>query len=381
MTEKLYYIDSHLTRFTAQVLSCDEGEGKWFVTLDRTAFYPEGGGQPADKGILGGVNVLDVHEKNGEIVHYTDAPISVGTVVEGQIDWQRRFDLMQQHSGEHIVSGLIHEKYGYENVGFHMGADTVVIDFSGELTMAQLREIEYEANRRIWQNYEVEIAFYRDEALDKLSYRSKKALTGDVRIVTFPHADVCACCGTHVKRTGEIGCIRLLNVQKLRGGVRVEMLSGERCYRYFDEVSEANHINSVKLSVPERNTAAALERLMDENSRMKYRMAELENRLFENMAEKLEGAQLIFEPGLSPDSVRKLCVAVMEKTGEICAVFSGDDEGGYKYALGKQDGDLRAMVKEMNGALRGRGGGKPFFAQGNCAAGREEIEAFFAKYI
>ena len=378
MTEKLYYIDSHLTRFTAQVLSCTEGEGKWFVTLDRTAFYPEGGGQPTDKGILGTANVLDVHEKNGEIIHYTDAPLSVGAMVEGTIDWQRRFDLMQQHSGEHIVSGLIHEKYGYENVGFHMGADTVVIDFSGELTIPQLREIEYEANRRIWQDYEVEIAFYRGEAPDKLSYRSKKALTGDVRIVTFPQADVCACCGTHVKRTGEIGCIRLLNVQKLRGGVRVEMLSGERCYRYFDEVSEANHINSVKLSVPERNTMAALERLMDENSRMKYRMAELENRLFENMAEKLEGAQLIFEPGLSPDGVRKLCVAVMEKTGCLCAVFSGADGEPYTYALVRADSaDISQLVKEMNKALNGRGGGKPNFQQGRVAATRQEIENFF----
>ena len=381
MTEKLYYIDSHMTEFTAQVLSCEEKEDNWLITLDRTAFYPEGGGQPADHGTINGINVLDVHEKNGEVFHYSDAPIRAGSIVEGKVDWSRRFDLMQQHSGEHIVSGLIHEKYGYENVGFHMGADTVVIDFNGELTLPQMREIEYLANRRIWENHAVDIKFYRDEALNTLSYRSKKALTGDVRIVRFPDADVCACCGTHVKYTGEIGCIRLLSVQKLRSGVRIEMLSGERCYRYFNDVAQANHAVSVALSVPEKNTSAGLERVMEENSRLKYRCVELENRLFSDMAEKLSGPQLIFESGLNPDGVRKLCVAVMEHTGCLCAVFSGEDGAGYKYALGQQNADLRTVVKEMNAALNGRGGGKSFFAQGNCSAYREEIEAFFAKII
>jgi len=377
MTEKLYYIDSHLTEFTATVLACEQAGDVWHIILDRTAFYPEGGGQSADHGVLGTVRVLDVHEKQGEIIHYTDAPLAVGTEVKGEIDWARRFDLTQQHSGEHIVSGLIHEKYGYENVGFHMGADSVIIDFNGELTISQLREIEYLANRRIWENREVEIGFYRDEALEKLSYRSKKPLTGDVRIVRFPDADTCACCGTHVKHTGEIGCIRLLNVQKLRGGVRVEMLSGERCYRYFDKVAENNHLISMALSVPEGNTPEGLSRLMDEHSRIKYRAAELENRLFAAMAEKCSGDSLIFEEGLDSDGVRKLCVVVMEHTGALSAVFSGSDENGYKYAIGKKDSDLRSLVKEMNAALCGRGGGKPFFAQGNVSAKREEIEQYF----
>ncbi|MGI6028576.1 MAG: alanyl-tRNA editing protein [Candidatus Heteroscillospira sp.] len=377
MTEKLYYIDSHMTEFTARVLECREEKERFTVVLDRTAFYPEGGGQGADRGSLGGVRVLDVHEKAGQVLHYTDAPLTPGETVDGKIDWARRFDLTQQHSGEHIVSGLIHECYGLENVGFHMGEQVVAIDVSGELSLEQLREIEYEANRRVWANEPVEIAFYRGAELDELSYRSKKALTGDVRIVTFPGADVCACCGTHVKRTGEIGCIRLLNVQKLRGGVRVEMVCGERAYRYFDAVANENHAVSVALSVPEERTSGALERLFEENRRLKMRAANLENRLFTSMAEDAAGSQLVFEPELSPDGIARLCGALMERTGELCAVFSGSDSGGYKYAVGKQGGDVRALVRELNAALNGRGGGKPPFAQGSAAAAEDEIRAFF----
>lgn len=379
MTEKLYDQDSHLTQFTARVLSCwPDGEGNFRVVLNRTAFYPEGGGQPADRGILGNVRVLDVREQEGEIVHETDGPLTPDTEVTGAIDWVRRFDLMQQHSGEHIVSGLIHGKYGYENVGFHMGAELITIDFNGELSLEQLREIELEANRRIWANEPVETVVLRGEALERLSYRSKKPLTGDVRIVTFPGADVCACCGTHVKYTGEIGCIRLLSVQKLRRGARVEMLSGERCYRYFDAVAAANHAVSVALSVPERQTPAGLERLFEENRRVKFRAAGLEDQLFAAMAGGYAGKSLINMPDLDPGGLGRLCAAVMNRTGALCAVFSGADGAGYKYALGSPEGDVRPMLKNMNAALNGRGGGKPGFAQGSVDTSWDEILKFFA---
>ena len=380
MTERLYYQDSHLTEFTARVLSCTpEADGTYLVVLDRTAFYPEGGGQPADRGRLGTAEVLDVQTKGTEILHRVNTPLEIGMCVEGNVDWQRRLNLMQQHSGEHIVSGLIHGRYGYENVGFHMGSETVTIDFSDELTLEQLREIEYEANRLIWADIPVEIGFYRGAELDGLSYRSKKALTGDVRIVTFPGADVCACCGTHVKRTGEIGCVRIISVQKLRSGVRAEMVSGERCYRYFDSTANENHGVSVALSVPEQKTSDGLMRLLEEHRQLKYRTAGLEARLFAAMAAECSGPSLIFEPELDADGIRRLCTAVLEHTGQFTAVFSGKDEQGYKYAVGQPEGDIRTLVRELNSALAGRGGGKPAFAQGSVRADRQTIRAFFAR--
>ena len=203
--EKLYEENPFLTRFTARVRSCAQGMRGWDVILDQTAFYPEGGGQPYDLGVLGGVQVLEVHEREGHVVHTCSAPLEVGSAVEGQIDWARRFDLMQHHSGEHIVSGLAHAMYGCDNMGFHMGADVITIDLSVELTQDQVRELEAAANRYIWGDHPVQITYPSPEELAHLEYRSKKAIEGQVRIVSFPGADTCACCGTHVSSSGQIG--------------------------------------------------------------------------------------------------------------------------------------------------------------------------------
>lgn len=376
MTEKLYYADSHLRTFSTRVASCEAAGDHYAVVLDRTAFYPEGGGQPGDTGTLGSARVLDTHERDGVILHFTDSPLTPGDTVSGELDWERRFDHMQQHSGEHMVSGLICGQYGCDNVGFHMGKDVVTIDFNTELTLAQLREIEGQANRLIWENRAVEIGFYEGEELEKIDYRSKKPLAGPVRIVTFPGADTCACCGTHVTRTGEIGCIRLLNVHPLRGGVRIEMLSGGRAYRYFDVAAHAAHTMAAALSVQEGQAPAALERLMEEQEALKYRFARLEDRLFFAMAQGMTGAKVLFEPGLTPDALRRLCLAVSGQTGERCAVFSGSDQEGYKYAA-SVPGGAAGLVKSLNAALSGRGGGKGDLAQGSVQATRSQIEAFF----
>lgn len=213
-TEKLYYQDPYLTAFTARVLSCEKSKSGWAVVLDRTAFYPEGGGQPADHGTLGAVQVTDVHETKGVIFHTCDGPVEIGTQVAGAVDWPRRFDHMQQHSGEHILSGLLCSLYHCDNVGFHLGADTVTIDYNAELTWEQVMAAEKAANEVIWQDTPVDITFPAPDALARLNYRSKKALTGQVRIVAFPGADCCACCGTHVRRAGEVGIIKVLSCQK-----------------------------------------------------------------------------------------------------------------------------------------------------------------------
>ena len=378
-TEKLYYKDSHLRAFTAKVLCCSPGRHGWDAVLDRTAFYPEGGGQPGDTGWLGGVRVTDTHEKDGVIVHSCEAPLPEGAQTEGRIDWDRRFDLMQQHSGEHIVSGLVHAAYGWDNVGFHMGAEMVTIDFSGPLTDGQLREIELEANERVWQNLPYLVSWPSPEELKTIPYRSKKELTGAVRIVTVPGVDICACCGTHVGTTGEVGLIRIFSCQKFHEGVRLELLCGRRAFMYESALLAQNRENSALLSAKPAETAASVRRLLDEHAALKLRAGQLEEQLFAAKAESLRGAGdvLLFEPGLDADGVRRLADAALGACGGRAAVFSGADGEGYKYAVGEKDGDVRALVKELNGALCGRGGGKPFFAQGSVQAERAQIEAFF----
>ena len=380
-TRKLYYENVYTKEFTAKVLECREGKKGYEIILDQTAFYPEGGGQPCDLGTLNDVEVLEVHEKNGEIIHYTKEAIEPDSEVTGKIDWDRRFDLMQQHSGEHIVSGLVHAAYGYDNVGFHMSSDVITVDLSGVLSEAQLAEIETETNRKIWENSEVEITYPSREELDKLDYRSKKELTGQVRIVTFPGVDICACCGTHVTHTGEIGMVKLLSVVKFHDGIRMEMICGKRVLDYLNMVNEQNHQISMKLSAKVDRTADAVQRLQDENFRMKGQVARMEEEMFRAEAKKWEGAGsvLIFKEGLEADSVRKLADAVMNTCEGCCAVFSRNEDGSYKYAMGEIDGDLRQYTKEMNAALNGRGGGKPFFVQGSVQATEAEIRSFFEK--
>ena len=378
MTEKLYYQDPFMTEFTAEVLSCEEGKGGWLVELDRTAFYPEGGGQNADHGRLDGVNVTDTKEKNGVILHTCDAPLSVGSVVCGRIDWARRFDHMQQHSGEHIVSGIICARDQCDNVGFHMGRDVVTIDFNADIPAEDLPVIERAANEYIWSDREIDIRFLSGEALEQAEYRSKKFIPGEVRLVAFPGADCCACCGTHVRRAGQAGPVKLLTCQKFREGVRIEMLCGRRAMEYMSAVLEQNAAVSHALSAKVMETAGAVERLQRELEFQKGRAAALESESFQRRAQELAGAGdvLLFEGEMSSDSVRRLCDAVLDTCGGRCAVFAGAD-GGYKYAVGQRGGDVRALVKEMNSALNGRGGGKADFAQGSVSANEAAIRAFF----
>lgn len=378
-TKKLYYEDVYKKEFTAKVLECRQGKKGYEVILDQTAFYPEGGGQPGDTGSLGEAAVTDVHEKNGELIHCIDRALEPGTEVQGQINWARRFDLMQQHSGEHIVSGLVHEAFGYDNVGFHMGSDVITIDFSGMLDEAQMAEIEAKANQIIWENQEVEIFYPSEEELKELEYRSKKELSGWVRIVRFPGADTCACCGTHVTRTGEIGMVKLLSVVKFREGVRMEMISGRRVLDYLNMVNEQDRQISVKLSAKMDKTAQAVARLQDENFALKGRMHSLEENFIVNEAAKWNDCEnpLLFENGMEAGSVQKLADAVLQVCKGRCAVFSRNADGSYKYAMGEKDGELRQFTKDMNAALNGRGGGKPFFVQGSVQASEKEIRAFF----
>ena len=377
-TVKLYYENAYTQDFTAVVQSCEAVKNGFAVTLDRTAFYPEGGGQPADHGTLGEARVLDVHEKDGVVTHLCDRALSVGAEVGGRIDWARRFDHMQQHSGEHIISGLLCSTFHCDNVGFHMGADVVTIDYNAPITWEQALEVERRANAYIWADHPIRIWYPSAEELAALPYRSKKELTGAVRITEFPGADRCACCGTHVSSSGQVGLLKLLSCQKFRDGVRLELLCGQRALDCLAAGWEQARQIGQALSVKPQSAFAAVSRLQEELLSLKEKAARLEEADFAHVAAQYRGTGSVLhiaEP-LDGDGARRLCDAIAKAAGGRCAVFAGQD-GDYRYAVIESGGDLRQFIKDMNTALHGRGGGRDGFAQGSAACTAEEVRAFF----
>ncbi len=379
-TRKLYYEDCHLSAFTARVLTCEKVEKGYDIVLDATAFYPEGGGQAADVGNLGGVRVLHTREQGETVVHLCDGPLEAGQSVEGRIDYARRFDLMQQHTGEHIVSGIINRRYGCHNTGFHIGADVITIDFDGVIPAQDLPAIEAEANSAVWQNLPVKCWVPGPEELPGVCYRTKKALPWPVRIVQVPGFDSCACCGVHVAATGEIGLIKLWSSMGFRGGTRMEMACGKRAFDILNTAYDQNRQVSQAFSAQITETGEAARRMNETLAQQKYRMAGLEKQIFAITARSYadRGDVLHFEEDLEPAAVRDLADAIADVCGGRAAVFSGKDESGYSYCLVTRRGDLRALGKTMTQALSGRGGGKPVFQQGRVQAAKAEIETFFA---
>ena len=349
------------------------------ITLDATAFYPEGGGQACDLGSLGTATVLDVRERGEEIIHLCDGALEVGSLVTGVIDYERRFDLMQQHTGEHIVSGIIHRRYGYHNKGFHIGEHTIQIDFDGVIPAEELENIELEANRALWKNLPVKCWYPSEEELPNVFYRTKKALPWPVRIVEVPGYDSCACCGTHVALTGEVGLVKLFSSTGLRGGTRIEMACGKRALELLNRAYEQNRLVSQAFSAKIFETGTAAQRMNDALAAEKFRVTALQRKMFAVTAKNYAncGTVLHRDEGLDPVLIRELADAIAAVCGGRAAVFSGDDENGYGYCLATREGDLRQFGKEMNQALNGRGGGKPNFLQGSVKARWEEIETFF----
>ena len=376
--KKLYYADSHLKDFSAVVTGCEAVKGGWAVTLDATAFYPTGGGQECDLGILGGANVLDVKEQGENILHLCDTPLEVGAEVTGTIDWERRFDHMQQHSGEHLVMGQIYQKFGYHNVGFHMGGHLVTIDLDGPVTWEDLMEIERRTNQIICRNIPVKTWYPSPEELPNVKYRTKKQLPWPVRIVEFGGEDVCACCGTHVKSTGEIGLVKFVSCVKFKEGVRIEMASGRRATELYQQIFEQNRQVSQTFSAKILETGSAARKFNDMLTQEKYRAIGLQRKIFGAIAQSYAGREraVHFEADLQPGQVRELADAIAEKT-DTAVVYSGCDATGYSICILSKTQDTRALGKEVNAALNGRGGGKPGAFQGSLKATKEQIEAFF----
>ena len=379
-TRKLYYEDSHLSRFTSAVLSCAKAADGWEVTLSATAFYPEGGGQAGDSGTLNGVRVRSTREREGAVIHLCEAPLEAGAEVTGVIDYDLRFPRMQQHSGEHIVSGILNRRYGCHNTGFHMGADVITIDFDGVIPEETLAEIEAEANGAVWANLPLHIWYPSPEELPKVAYRTKKQLPWPVRIVEVTGDDCCACCGTHVSATGEIGVIKLFSAVNFRGGTRMEMACGAQALDILNETYAQNKLVSQAFSAKIFETGAAARRMNDQLAELKFQRVALQRKLFAQTAAGYAGAGnvLHFEEGLDGTETRELADAIAQVCGGWAAVFSGSEGDGYGFCLAARNGDLRALCKEMTAALSGRGGGKPAFQQGRVQAKKGEITAFFA---
>lgn len=383
MTERLYYKDSHMRNFTCRVLSCREHNNMWISVLDRTAFFPEGGGQAADTGKIGAVRVLDVQEKDGEILHCTDVPLDAGAEYQCSVDWPERFRRMQNHSGEHIVSGLAHSMYGCDNVGFHMSEHTVTIDFNVELDAEQLRVLERRANEAVTRNIPVCAEFPTRETLEKLSYRSKKELSGDVRIVTIEGVDVCACCAPHVSMTGEIGIIKFLSFMRHRGGVRIDIACGCDALQDYCEKHDSVEAISRAVSAKQSEVTAAVNRLLAENGQLKFRCGELSREVLNiklATIDETDGNLCFFYNTLTEPDLRELINAARARCGGIAAVFSGNDRDGYRYIIGSEHVDLRSRAREINLGIGGRGGGKKEMIEGSASLSSSEIEDYIAKF-
>lgn len=379
MTEKLYYSDGHLSRFTARVTSCEKEDGVWAVKLDRSAFFPGGGGQEADEGVLSDMKLLGLREEGEDIVHLTPAPLEPGALVEGRIDWPLRFSRMQGHSGEHILSGTVHRLFGYDNVGFHMGEEAITIDFSGELSREDLSRAELEANRAIWRDVPVRTLLPTPGELAAMDYRSKKELTGQVRIVKIEGVDLCACCAPHVSHSGEVGLLKIIDSMRHRGGTRLTLLCGEAALLDYEALHENNAAVSAALSAKRLETGGAIARVMAEQEERRAELTKLKRELLQLKAAALrptEGSICIFESDIDMITLRELVNAGSELAGKVCAGFAGTD-GDYKYIIGSRTVPLRARAKEINAAIDGRGGGSDAMIQGTSRARREDIERYF----
>lgn len=384
-TVRLYDQGAYATKFEAEVLACEEVEKKekkvYQVWLDQTLFFPEEGGQSPDMGTIDGIKVLDVQIKDEVITHTLAAPLAVGTMVKGVVDWKHRFYNMQQHSGEHIFSGVVHNRFGYDNVGFHLSDSIVTMDFNGVITAEDIEKIETEVNQAIIENIPVEVSYPTKEELKVLEYRSKIEIEGQVRIVTIPGYDVCACCAPHVRRTGEIGMLKVMNVQSYKGGVRISILCGFRALEAFRQKADIITELMAQFSTNQEALVENVTKLKNTNQTMKNQLASAKQELMEYkvaaIPEDSENA-ILFESDLDTPVVRNVVNGLVEKFAGISAVFVGDDENGYQFIVGSKNKDCRAIAAALREKLSARGGGSDKMIQGSVAASQLQIEELLA---
>lgn len=375
MLDTLYYKDNYLKEFKTKVINCIEENEKIKVVLQETAFYPEGGGQNADTGWIDEARVLDVKEKDGVIYHTVDAKLEVGKQVICKIYFEQRYSNMQHHTAEHIVSGLICNKYDTQNVGFHMGKDAVTMDFNVVLNKEQIEEIEQMANEAVFKNLPIKVTNYTKEQAKKLEYRSKKDLEGTIRIVEIPGYDICACCGLHVARTGEIGMIKLLSVQKYKAGCRISLLCGKRALENYNDIYKQIDATTTLLSIQFDEVADSVKELVEKNKELKHQNMLLKEEMFEleikSMQEKRN--QFIIKENLNPNEIRLLCNKLQEKASNIAGVFS--KEGNiYRFQIISKESDLKEISKELINKYDGKGGGNANSIQGQFNITEKQVK-------
>ena len=377
MSEKLYEQNAYIKEFKAKVLAQEKCDDFYKIVLDKTAFFPEGGGQAADVGTLGGVVVFDVQIENDTIYHYVKDFLEIGCEVEGKIDFDRRFNFMQNHTGEHIVSGIAHRLFGVNNVGFHLGEELVTIDFDKELTREQLNEVEFLANQKVWQNLPVKAYFPTDDELKSTDYRSKKEIDGAVRLVNIQDVDICACCAPHVAFTGEIGFIKLLDTEKMRGGIRIILKCGKFAlddYRSkFENVAEIAAMFSAK----QENAAEAVKKFDEKFALANQKLTELKKKIAELTVAGVSGDETcVFVEDCEVKDLQLLADKLHKKHGGIKAVFSGSEDN-YSFAICGEDSELQEIFANFKSQFSVRGGGRGGMVQGSVAASRENINSFF----
>lgn len=378
--EIAYYYDAYQKTIQSKVIDCVKSKKGYDIVLEDTCFYPEGGGQPADKGILCGQQVLDVQERNNIIYHTVKNEIPVGTVAEGEIDWEYRFDLMQNHTAEHILSGIAYRKYGLHNVGFHMGKDVITLDFDGKLSQQQIIELEQCANEAVMQNKTIKIYYPTKKELHELDYRSKKSLEGIVRIVEIPEYDICACCGIHTKTTGEIGSIKIIQHDNYKGGIRLQMVAAKRALKDYNEKSQNAYEISRLLSVTVKDISKAVEKLKKEKDTLQWQINFLEKQKLEQIADTVKEdtkKAVFFEKVLNNKTLQYFATMLCEKA-DIAAVFSGEEQTGYTYILMSHKHDMKQLKQMLSEVYQCNGGGTKEMVQGKIQAKKEEIIQFFA---
>ena len=379
MTKRAYYENGAL-ECEATVLRCRAVENGFEILTDVTSIFPESGGQLSDTGFIGNSRVTHAREEGSGVWHLCDKAVEVGAKVKIAADAGPRLDHTQQHSGEHIVSGIVHARFGYDNVGFHLNDELCTLDLSGPLTKEELREVENAANEAVFANVPVQISYPSKEKLKTLDYRSKIEIDGQVRIVTIPGYDVCACCAPHVYFTGEIGLIKLVQSQNYKGGIRITMLCGRRALKDYQQKEESVKAIMGSLSAKEELIAEAVERVKEECTQLKSELAETRYQILEAQAEKIPEGQkkvCIFDSKLSGNEPRELMNLVLKKGTEVCAVFAGNEESGYRYVIGSETEDVRPYSKILKEQFDGRGGGKPVMVQGSVNGSEEAIRKVF----
>ena len=372
---ELYYREPYTAEFDADVVKSEKVEDHYETVLSDTAFYPEGGGQACDTGTLNDVKVYDVQNHDGTIIHYTKEPVN-DPVVHGVIDWDRRFTNMQLHTADHIFSGLVHKHFKYDNVGFSMGEHGVRMDFNGPISQGEIRKLELEANQVIWNNLPIRANVVDSERLKGITYRSKKELTGNVRIVVIPGVDVCACCGTHVARTGEVGSIRIYSCEKYKEGVRVIMFAGKKALEEDNILTEQNHEISVALSAEPQKTYSAVKSLQDQLETYKKEINDLNAELLTyKINDFKEGSSLAvdFEKNADRKLMIRLANDLVDQRHVKTAAVMNQTDNGYAYVIISHSVDLKSLSKDLNASLNGRGGGKPDVIQGSFQADEETI--------